>query len=33
MAGYLAHHPAGQQYDGYWPPGEVRQADQQVAQP
>ncbi len=33
LAGYLANHPAGQQYDGYWPRSEVQQADQQVNQP
>jgi hypothetical protein len=33
LAGYLANHPAGQQYTGYWQPGEVQQADQQVTRP
>ena len=33
LAGYLANHPAGQQYRGYWPPGDVQQADQQVTRP
>jgi hypothetical protein len=33
LAGYLAGHPAGQQYSGYWPPTEVQQADQQVTKP
>jgi hypothetical protein len=33
LAGYIAHHAAGQQYSGYWPPSEVQQADQQVAKP
>jgi hypothetical protein len=33
LAGYLANHPAGQQYSGYWQPSEVRQADQQVTKP
>ena len=33
LAGYIANHPAGQQYGGYWPPGEVQQADQQVTKP
>jgi hypothetical protein len=33
LAGYIANHPAGQQYAGYWPPGEIQQADQQVTQP
>jgi hypothetical protein len=31
LAGYIANHPAGQQYAGYWQPGEVQQADQQVS--
>ena len=33
LAGYIANHPAGQQYNGYWQPSEVQQADQQVTQP
>lgn len=33
LAGYVANHPAGQQYAGYWQPGEVQQADQQVSKP
>jgi hypothetical protein len=33
LAGYIANHPAGQQYRQYWQPGEVQQADQQVAKP
>ena len=33
LAGYIARHPAGQQYGGYWPPNEVGQADQQVTRP
>jgi endogenous inhibitor of DNA gyrase (YacG/DUF329 family) len=33
LAGYIANHPAGQQYDGYWPQSEVQQADQQVSTP
>jgi hypothetical protein len=33
LAGYLAHHPAGQQYSGYWQQSEVQQADQQVTKP
>jgi hypothetical protein len=33
LAGYIAYHPAGQQYAGYWPASEVQQADQQVTQP
>ena len=33
LAGYIAGHPAGQQYRGYWPPSEVQQADQQVPKP
>lgn len=33
LAGYLTNHSAGQQYLGYWQPGEVQQADQQVAKP
>jgi hypothetical protein len=33
LAGYIAHHAAGQQYSGYWPPSEAQQADQQVAKP
>ena len=33
LAGYIAIHPAGQQYAGYWQPGDVQQADQQVSKP
>ena len=33
LAGYIANHPAGQQYAGYWQAGEVQQADQQVSTP
>ena len=33
LAGYLANHPAGQQYSAYWSRSEVRQADQQVTKP
>src|SRR6516164_9855113 len=33
LAGYLANHPAGQQYGGYWQQSEVQQADQQVTKP
>ena len=33
LAGYIAHHPAGQQYGGYWQPSEVQQADHQVGKP
>ncbi len=33
LAGYLANHPAGQQYRGYWTPGEVQQADTQATKP
>jgi hypothetical protein len=33
LAGYVANHPAGQQYDGYWQQSEVGQADQQVTKP
>ena len=33
LAGYIANHPAGQQYGGYWQPSEVQQADQQVTKP
>jgi hypothetical protein len=29
LAGYIANHPAGQQYGEYWQPSEVQQADQQ----
>ena len=32
-ADYLAHHPGGQMYGGYWRPGEVQQADQQETKP
>lgn len=28
LAGYIGHHPAGQQYTGYWPQSEIQQADQ-----
>ena len=30
LAGYLASHPAGQQYNGYWAAAEVHEADQQI---
>jgi hypothetical protein len=33
LAGYIANHPAGQQYHAYWPQSEVQQADQQVNRP
>ena len=33
LAGYIANHPAGRQYSGYWPTAEVQQADQQVTMP
>lgn len=33
LAGYLAHHPAGEQYRGYWQPTEVQIADEEVAKP
>ncbi len=33
LAGYIANHPAGQQYRGYWQQSEVQQADQQVTKP
>jgi hypothetical protein len=33
LAGYLANHPAGQQYRGYWTQSQVQQADTQVAKP
>jgi hypothetical protein len=33
LAGYLANHPAGQQYRAYWTPSEVQQADTQVTKP
>ena len=33
LAGYLASHPAGQQYQSYWLASEVHQADQQVNRP
>jgi len=33
LAGYIATHPAGQQYRAYWQPSEVQQADQQVTKP
>jgi hypothetical protein len=33
LAGYVANHPAGQEYRGYWSPGEIQQADQQVTKP
>ena len=32
LAGYVASHPAGQQYRGYWRQDDVRQADRQVTQ-
>ena len=33
LAGYIAKHPAGQQFSGYWQSIEVQQADQQVNKP
>jgi hypothetical protein len=33
LAGYIANHPAGQQYSGYWYQSEIQQADQQVTKP
>jgi hypothetical protein len=33
LAGYIANHPGGQQYTGYWQQSEVRQADGQVTKP
>jgi hypothetical protein len=33
LAGYIANHPAGQQYRSYWQPSEVQQADRQVGKP
>src|SRR5262245_52967604 len=33
LAGYIANHPAGQHYRGYWTQGEVDQADGKVAKP
>src|SRR5262249_24147190 len=33
VSGYIANHPAGQQYSGYWPQSEVQHADQQVTKP
>jgi hypothetical protein len=33
LAGYIANHPAGQQYGGYWSQTEIQQADQQVTKP
>ncbi len=33
LAGYIANHPAGQQYSGYWQQSEGQQADQQVTKP
>jgi hypothetical protein len=33
VAGYLANHPAGQQYQRYWTQTEIQQADQTVAKP
>jgi hypothetical protein len=33
LAGYIANHPAGQRYGGYWQPDQVRQADLQVNNP
>jgi hypothetical protein len=33
LAGYIANHPAGRQYSGYWQPAEVQQADQQDTKP
>jgi len=33
LAGYLSHHPAGEQYRRYWQPSEVQQFDREVAEP
>jgi hypothetical protein len=33
LAGYIANHPAGQQYRGYWAESEIQQADAQVTKP
>jgi hypothetical protein len=33
LAGYVAKHPAGQQYAGYWQQSDVEQADEQVTKP
>ncbi len=33
LAGYIANHPAGRQYSGYWMPSEIQLADQQVVKP
>jgi hypothetical protein len=33
LAGYIARHPAGQQYSSYWRLSEIQQADQQVSKP
>lgn len=33
LASYIANHPTGRQYSGYWQPTEVQQADQQVTTP
>jgi hypothetical protein len=33
LAGYVANHPAGQQYRGYWTQSEVHQADTKVIKP
>jgi hypothetical protein len=33
MVSFIANHPAGHQYGGYWQPGEVQQADKQVTKP
>ncbi len=33
LTSYLARHPAGHQYSGYWRSTEVQQADQQVTKP
>ena len=33
LAGYIASHPAGQQYQGYWTQSVIRQADKQVTRP
>jgi hypothetical protein len=33
LCNYIANHPAGQQYNGYWQPNEIQQADQQVTKP
>jgi hypothetical protein len=33
LAGYIANHPAGQQYRGYWKERDVQQADARVNKP